>query len=61
MYRINIEIRSRSGKTKWSRREAPYNVFSKASVKRYVLKLQELKMTSRTLTELTPKNRRNAR
>ena len=44
---------------KWSRKEAPYKVFSKAPVKRYALKLRKLKMPRRTLTELTPKNRRN--
>ena len=32
---------------------------SKAPVKRYVLKLQKLKMPRKTLTEITPKNRRN--
>ena len=34
-------------------------MFSRAPVQRYVLKLQKLKMPSRALTELTPKNRRN--
>ena len=61
MYFINLGTRrSNYGKArKWSRREAPYNMFSKAPVKRYVRKLQKLKMPKRTLTELTPKNRRN--
>ena len=58
MYRINLGTRSHYGKArKWSRREAPHKMISKAPVKAYILKLQKLKMPSRTLTELTPKNR----
>ena len=61
MYRINRRTRiSHYGKArKWSRREAPYKMFLKAQMKRYVRKIQELKMSRRTLARLSPKNSRN--
>ena len=34
-------------------------MFSKEPVKRYAIKLQKLKMPRKTLTDLTPNNRRN--